>query len=313
MINKKIIFSIIGVALLSTYVFYFPNFKYFHKQINENETTAIFLKNTNTTTNQITQSPKQSDAPVKITTTTPIVVKKIDKTINNIPKPATQPIPTNKPPEPIIIVDPENPKTDNFTCLPNTNPIFTHHITDIAKINNIVIPPNFVGTDLKTHSYIETDHARVPIYAPVDMILTGGAYYKSGPYRLDFQISCEITLRLAHITEPIIKITDVFPSTPALASDSRDQPTKNQIKFKAGDLIGYTTGTNVAGNWDFGVYNSATKNKYTDNTNFNSSWVYTTAVCPYDYFTSELKSAYTNKYNIRSNDGAKPDGESFCK
>lgn len=196
-------------------------------------------------------------------------------------------------------------------CLSNPKPIFTHHITDTSKIINIVIPPNVIAGDLKTHSYIETDHARVPIYAPVDMTLDTGSYYVSGPYRLDFKVSCEVTVRFMHITEPIEAIRAVFPDEPG--SDSRDQPIKNKINFKKGDLIGYTTGTNLAGNWDFGVYNASTKNKYAENEKFNFSTIYTTATCPFDYFSEELKIEYTKKYNQRLNSGAKPDGESFCK
>lgn len=198
-------------------------------------------------------------------------------------------------------------------CKSNPSPTFTHNITDVSKIVNIVIPPNFVAGDLKTHSYIETDHAKVPVYAPADMTLTGGSYYISGPYRLDFQVSCEVTMRFAHITEPIQEIKNILPSTPAPANNSRDQAIKNQISFKAGDLIGYTTGTDRAGNWDFGVYNANTKNKYADDEKLNFSRINTTAVCPFDYFSAELKISYKAKYNARINTGAKADGESFCK
>lgn len=204
-------------------------------------------------------------------------------------------------------------KLSGGPCESNINPVFSHHLTDVSKINNIVIPPNIIAGDLKTHSYMETDHARVPIYAPTAMTLMAGSYYVSGPYRLDFRVSCEVTVRFAHITEPIEAIRSVFPSTPAPMGDSRDQSIKNKISFNAGDLIGYTTGTDTAGNWDFGVYNSSVRNKYADDARFDFSRIYTTAVCPYDYFSAELKSSYRKKYNARINSGAKPDGESFCK
>ncbi len=199
------------------------------------------------------------------------------------------------------------------TCKSNPDPVFTYHITDTTKINSIVIPPNFIGGDLKTHSYIETDFARVPIYAPIDMTLDRGSFYTHGPYRLDFEVSCEVMLRFMHITEPIESIRNVFPDEPAPAGDSKDQPLKNEIDFKAGDLIGYTTGTYLAGNWDFGVYNSTKENKYAKDEKFKWSTIYTTATCPYDYFSPELKAEYEKNYNQRINNGAKPDGESFCK
>lgn len=190
-------------------------------------------------------------------------------------------------------------------------PVFTHHITDITKIDNIVIPPNFSQGDLKTHNYIETDHVRVPVYAPADMVLTTGSYYVVGPYRFDFQVSCDVTIRFAHVTEPIQELREVLPETPA--NDSRDQQVERQIRFKAGDLIGYTTGTSVAGNWDFGVYDATTKNKYATDGRYSFSQTYTTAVCPYDYFTPELRAAYAAKFNVRPNGGMQPDGLSFCQ
>lgn len=197
-------------------------------------------------------------------------------------------------------------------CKSDPHPVFSHHVTDTSKIINIVIPPNIVNGELKTHSYIETDHARVPLYAPADMTLESGAYYVTGPYRLDFRVSCEVTIRFAHITEPVEIIRSVFPSTPAEENNSRDQEITSHPSFKAGDLIGYTTGTSAAGNWDFGVYNSTVQNKYASDTKYNFSSINTTAVCPYDYFPSDLKAIYVAKFNTRSNGGATPDGASFC-
>lgn len=191
------------------------------------------------------------------------------------------------------------------------NPIFTKHITDVSKIENIVLPPVISAGNLKTHSYIETNKKKVPIYAPVDMELITGSFYVGGPYRLDFQVGCNVTLRLAHITEPLQDIIVLFPSSPT--QDSKDQEIKQKIKFKAGDLIGYTTGTSQAGNWDFGVYDITKSNKYALDKAWNNSWVYTSAVCPYDYFAKELKQEYSKKYNLDKHASLKYDGEPFCK
>jgi len=195
-------------------------------------------------------------------------------------------------------------------CQSNKNPIFTHHLTTIDKITTIQTPPRLVSGYLKTHSYVDTKGARVPIYAPIDMTLTTGAFYEGGPYTLDFQISCEISLRLGHVTEPIEKIKKLFPSTPAKDSRGIDLPKK--INFQAGELIAYTTGTTQAGNWDFGMYDSSSSNKYAQNKDWNNSFIYTTAVCPYDYFSPELKGEYVKKYNKVTYTNAKADGESFC-
>ncbi|MBI2610510.1 hypothetical protein HYW60_01065 [Candidatus Kaiserbacteria bacterium] len=197
-------------------------------------------------------------------------------------------------------------------CESNSSPVFTNHITDMSKVNYIVPPPTMgAGPSLKPHSYIGTDHARVPVYAPIDMTLITGAHTFDGPYGFIFKVNCEVQLRFGHITEPIQEIKDVFPSTPA--QDSRDQKIDHEIFFKAGDVIAYTTGTEMAGNWDFGVYNSATSNRYANDPEWNISATYTTAVCPFDYFEASLRQAYVSKFNSAILGGNPPHGESFCK
>ncbi|MFA6461663.1 MAG: hypothetical protein WCV90_05305 [Candidatus Woesearchaeota archaeon] len=202
------------------------------------------------------------------------------------------------------------PLVEEKKCINNKYPVFTHHITDINQVTTVQTPPMIMAGHLKTHSYIDTNHNRVPIYAPVDMTLTTGSFYVGGPYGLDFQVSCEISLRFGHITEPIDEIKEVFPSTPS--ENSQNQEITHQISFKAGDLIAYTTGTTQAGNWDFGVYDSTTQNRYTYSKEWNTSSVYTTAVCPYDYFSSELKEQYVKRYNLVKYSGGSADGASFC-
>jgi hypothetical protein len=219
------------------------------------------------------------------------------------------------PPTPPASSPPAPRASAEKNCVSNPSPVFTNHITDMSKVNYIVPPPTMgAGPSLKTHSYIGTEGARVPVYAPVDMTLSGGAYYEGGPYGLDFRVSCEVGVRFAHISEPIGEIRAVFPETPAPKNDSRAQEIKREIAFRAGDLIGYTIGTNPgAGNWDFGVYNSVTKNRYAEDPSWSNSTVYTTAVCPFDYFAPDLKAAYAAKFQPTALRGNPPHGEPFCK
>lgn len=200
-------------------------------------------------------------------------------------------------------------KTPAKGCVSNPNPVFTHHITDTSLIKYVAPPPTMggSGTSLKTHSYIGTNGARVPVYAPVDMVLDTGAHYTIGPYWLGFTVSCEVRLRFAHITEPIQAIKDVFPPTPQ--DGSNNQAVRNKISFKAGDLIGYTT----PGNWDFGVYNSTKPNRYAGDPTWGNSSVYTTGVCPFDYYSAEMRSDYADKFDSKILEGNPPHGESFCK
>ena len=131
-------------------------------------------------------------------------------------------------------------------CQSNSSPVFTNHITDMSKVNYIGPPPTMgAGPNLKTHSYIGTDHARVPVYAPATMTLESGSYYVGGPYMIEFLVSCEVRVRFGHITEPVEAIRKLLPSEPK--QDSRSQELA-PITFAAGDLVGYTTGTDLAGN-----------------------------------------------------------------
>lgn len=199
-------------------------------------------------------------------------------------------------------------------CSDNSQPIFIHDITDVSKINYIAPPPTMgAGPSLKTHAYIGTDHIRVPIYAPADIRLATGSYYENGPYTLVFQVSCQVSIRFNHITEPSAAIKAAFPALPAGPNESRYQDLSAHPSFKAGDLIGYTTGTSESGNWDFGVYNSTVKNKYYNDPTWGDTVVNTTAICPFDYFPANLRAGYVSKFNSTILGDNPPDGESFCK
>ena len=205
---------------------------------------------------------------------------------------------------------PKNNQPVVSNCVSNPAPVFTHHITDVEKIVYVGPPPTMgAGPNLKTHSYIGTEHARVPVYAPAAMTLESGSYYIGGPYMMEFLVSCEVKVRFGHITEPVDAIKKLLPESPQ--PDSRTQGLA-PVSFAAGELVGYTTGTSAAGNWDFGVYNGATLNRYASDPNWNTSTVNTTAVCPFTYFRADLKSVYVSKFNPAVLGGNPPHGDSFC-
>lgn len=199
-----------------------------------------------------------------------------------------------------------------FNCESNTEPVFTHHITDITAVNDVQMPPRFVGEFLKTHSYIGTGDIRVPIYAPTDMILSSGTLYADPGhpenYMLDFNVSCEIRVRYDHVTEPVESIVNQFPLE--AQPTSQTIPVKERISFAAGEVIGYTT-RSQHGNWDFGVYDNTHTNVFASDPEFDHSETYTTAVCPFDFFTPELQQAYYDKRIERGGDDQRV-LESFC-
>lgn len=216
------------------------------------------------------------------------------------------PVSTIPTPKPIV-------KTD---CVKNPNPVFSHKIVDPNNIVNILPPPNIAktGSALKTHSYIDTDALGIPIYAPVDMALIDGAHYIGGPYSLDFRVSCEVTLRMAHI-DPVQKIKDALPKE--AKENSATVFLDTPVPFKAGEVVAYVyrdVGVLNTG-LDFGVYHTERPNKYakSENPEFTKSSIYTTAVCPYDFFAPELKASYRSKYNLLVHGGMTKDGASFCE
>ena len=183
---------------------------------------------------------------------------------------------------------------DEQNCVSNTTPVFTEDITDLNQVSQIIEPPSLVGgTDLKTHSYLFTDLNRVPVYAPVDMVLDNGSFYQEGndggEYLLEFEVSCEIRIRFDHVTEPIDDIRNEFSDTPA--DTSQTNQVENRVEFAAGDIVGYTTGT-IYGVWDFGVYNSEVENQFADDPEWDDSPVYTTAICPYDFYAGTQRSTF---------------------
>lgn len=196
-------------------------------------------------------------------------------------------------------------------CENNTSPVFTNDITDISKVSYVVPPPTMgSGPSLKTHSYIGTNGQRVPVLAPTDIVLKAGSHSVGGPYGLEFQVSCEVNIRFGHITEPLDSIKNLLPKEPQLTSQTQEV---SPIYFKAGDLIGYTTGTTAAGNWDFGAYDSSKNNRYISDPDWNWSDTYTKAVCPFDYFSPNLKLQYYSRFNSQTLGGNPPHGDSFCQ
>ena len=178
------------------------------------------------------------------------------------------------------------------SCL-KTNPTLIADITDFSKIQRITAPGSFSTEGPKGHSFIWTGYQRVPIYAPIDMVLDSGSYGKDttdspAQYLLFFKVkgSCDFQTKFDHVDEPVDAIKQNFSSVPAVA-DSRTSPVANRVELKAGDLVGYTTGTLQSGNWDFGLYNMAVKGVLKDSYGMHSY-----AVCWVDFYSSAKQQQY---------------------
>lgn len=147
------------------------------------------------------------------------------------------------------------------SCADNSQaPQLTEDMTDFSKIKKITAPGSASHEGPKGHSYIWTDKERVPVYLPAAAVLDSGSYSKDNAespahFLLLFTMkeNCNYNLKFDHIDDPIGSIKAAMPATPKV-SDSRTSPAIERIEFKAGDLIGYTHGTDQAGTWDFGIY-----------------------------------------------------------
>ena len=181
-------------------------------------------------------------------------------------------------------------------CAETVPPVLTADITDLSKVQNITAPGSSSREGPKGHSFINTNHARVPLYAPVAAIYDSGSYTKDSPespaqYLLFFRVKegCGFQFKFDHADEIVPSLTDeLFTATPKVA-DSRTAPTTKTIEFAAGELIGYTRGTPQAGNWDFGLYNMNEEGKLAAHGSYAT---HRYSVCWPDFYSPEKKERY---------------------
>ncbi|TSC83823.1 MAG: hypothetical protein G01um101417_390 [Parcubacteria group bacterium Gr01-1014_17] len=181
-------------------------------------------------------------------------------------------------------------------CAEAAPPVLTADITDFSKIQSITAPGSPSHEGPKGHSFINTVHARMPLYAPIASIYDSGSYTKDSPespaqYLLFFRVKegCGYQFKFDHADELIPSLTDeLFTATPKIA-DSRTAPATKTIEFAAGELIGYTSGTPQAGNWDFGLYNMNEEGKLAAQ---GSYAMHRYSVCWPDFYSPEKKEKY---------------------
>ena len=152
-------------------------------------------------------------------------------------------------------------------CVSDPSPVFTHHYTDPELID--FISPTIVTSAnwLKNRQYhkvvtdAENNAPEVPVYAPIDAIATGVTHYAGlmfpwsgepfllAQFDIRFQASCEVFFTFDHVS----RLVEPFASlaAPEPSEDTRDAEVPLQIKVEAGQLIGYTSGTQPAHTWDF--------------------------------------------------------------
>lgn len=174
-------------------------------------------------------------------------------------------------------------------CVNKGEVVFTHDLTDLSKVSELTPMGVLYLGELRGHTYIvpKKPRDRFPVYAPTDTTLINGAYFnlhgkRQNEYQITFKFSCNLFMRLGHITDPVDKIKNAISNRPG--DTSQDSEVNPFVDFKAGELIGYTNGNSVNGMWDFGVYDVNHENKFANPERFKTHFRLRHAVCPYDYF-----------------------------
>ena len=199
-----------------------------------------------------------------------------------------------------------------MNCESNKNPRFSSEFTDLSKIQHLApIGGIMVGSPARSYIFLKEGAADTPIYAPTDAILEGIVYAKrmdpnnpnasiaKGEYRLDFRVSCEVTFHFDHIDTVNDEIKKLWKGEPI---DNTREAQRINFKVKAGDLLGYTNGTDASRGFDFFLLNTSKVVSHVNPERWQ--WEQTTiADCPYDYFTEDLKTKYYNAF--ASQDGKK--------
>lgn len=207
------------------------------------------------------------------------------------------PDPTTEPPVETVAEFPNNGDCEYMSMqvdapLESSEDALTFSPFDLSTIRMFINGSEGNGTDPR-FSYVEilNEGEAVPIYAPAPMLLVNmrlkdgfavGSTRESGDWDLTFVVSCEMWIRINHITDPDPRILDAYgfadePGTywtddgEKVDDESKMVPV-SEVRLEAGDLIGYTRGTPVASNFDFVVAIDAV------------------TVCPWEQFTEPVRS-----------------------
>ena len=200
-------------------------------------------------------------------------------------------------------------------CVDDPTVEFTSHVTDLERIDFIQPAAVISGNWFKNRSYLtiardeEGYPYEVPVYAPVDSRLTGITFYvqpmldESGDwvnveqYDLRFEVSCQVDFGFDHIWTLTNDIASFAPSEPA--TSTRDAEVPASFLVKAGDLIGYTTGTIRAHTWDFIVSNESQWNSFANQERYENTGDLSGLLhgdCPYDYYSHSMRSEYLSLF-----------------
>ncbi len=163
------------------------------------------------------------------------------------------------------------PKAGTSGCGANSAGLFTaspFKSSDISRITN-----GNEGNDPRfAYVWVKEPYTKIPLHAPADGVLTAirhltaTKFFPSDDFQLVFNLSttCGDYWRFNHVTDPRADIRAAYSYGDKCSScfDDNGNPTARYeeyekpgtaIKVKAGELIGYTSGTPSAHDFDFAI------------------------------------------------------------
>lgn len=186
-------------------------------------------------------------------------------------------------------------------CVSNPKVGFLNDITEKEKIRSVQ-PTIATAGNSRHRVFLDINMSKtekVAVYAPVDSELINGTYKNAKgalDYDLRFQVSCEIWYAINHVTDPVEKIKKAFPATPQTDTKTGD-PFKEPVKVKAGELLGYTSGTPTAHNFDFAVFDLNHVNEGLPADPGINYGMEKNFICPLDVLPQEIQKDYYSKIN----------------
>ena len=163
------------------------------------------------------------------------------------------------------------PKAGTSGCGANSAGLFTaspFKVSDISMITN----GNETNDARFAYVWVKEPYTKIPLYAPADGVLTAirhltaTKFFPSDDFQLVFNLSttCSDYWRFNHVTDPRADIRAAYSYGDKCSScfDDNGNPTARYeeyekpgtaIKVKAGELIGYTSGTPSAHDFDFAI------------------------------------------------------------
>jgi hypothetical protein len=193
-------------------------------------------------------------------------------------------------------------------CKDDPKITFSHDFSEADNIQ-VINPPVISNTNVRDRAWVALNWDKVHqvnVYAPTDADIISGVYKveqigkTNTDYDLWFQMSCTRWFFINHISNPIAQIRALLPSQPVSQATNGTSATASMAQFShplhvtAGQLLGYTTGTSGAHNFDLGVFDNNVHNtlpaSYTKGDTSDRREMH--AICGFDWFPAVIKAKY---------------------